>query len=541
MTDRYVDSAALGAGTGSSGAPFQSLALLGASGLVTNGDRIIIDNTLREAIPAAAIAANDLTIISRSISTRAIITGADIVPTASWVATAYPNVYVYQLAGNTGGNVAESGYVMTCLEWVSLAATAAVLQPGSFTYDSANSRVYMRPSMTLRDAVYEVATRTSCMVDTASFDGITFDGIEFKQGSRTLMQIINRTGIEVKNCRGFYAGGNQSGGYYVGNGIELSAGVIGFRVHHNEFVQIFDSAISPQLYNNTTTVGNGRIDHNEIDLCGFHNIELSQTLAPTGNAFFDIEVDHNTIRRAGAGWRFEGVTADGIFVGVESTACTFRDINIHHNLMIDCPWAMRTALRLCTVTGVRWESNVSRMTTPQTTGNSRGIHSDGDGEFENNLIDGHLYGAVLFGSAAGTYATGLWHNSFVDVAYGLLADTTGGTTTMTARNNLFMTSDAGVSFLRTFNSTGLTLDIDYCAIRSGLGLGGASIGANSVRPTVAEVGMDANRNIPLTSTLVGLGTHRRYGKDSRGKQRWNRPCIGHQEPHRLRAARTLPV
>ncbi|MES2958519.1 MAG: hypothetical protein V4792_10035 [Pseudomonadota bacterium] len=530
MTTWWTDPTVSGVGTGARTDPYRSTASI----VPGAGDVIALKcgATYREQIPAASIAANSLRIVSYGNGALPIVTGGEIIPAGSWTLTAEAGVYLYQLPGNTGGNVTESGIPMTNVLWVTnLATTAPLIPVGGFSYDYTNGRVYIRPTLTIGAAEYEVAARKYCILSTSAYAGLEIEGINFIRASYNAIQLQNRTSVDFHDNEMFSVGGNNAGSAYIGNGIELSAGAHGARVYRNTFRDIFDSPITWQLYDSSVSITDGEAHHNLIERCGFYGIEITHTgSALTGSTISDIEVYENDIRYAGYYLgRPTTVTGRGIHVGNPYAACETSRILIRDNRLTQCRWGLSTNLRDCVSTGVVFRGNVAA--TSQSPSNGRGIFANGNTLFEANVIDGYNYSVGVYGSSAGTFTPTLHNNAFLNAVESIVSDVGApGTTTLTGRNNVWFQSG---QMFRQFGS-GVLFDLDYEAVKAGTSLTGITIGSNSTRPTDVMLGADYRPRVgsPVLSAGTKLSGYRR---DADGKQRPNPPSQGAYDTARLRA------
>ncbi len=276
------------------------------------GDTIILRSGVTYAassMPAGLLTPNNIT-VGITGSARAIISGG--VVRADWTFDAPNNVYSRPaVAGNTLGNVTEDGVPMRFRQWdTNIATTAAGMSTGaslpywsgSMTYDPVARIVYIRPSSGVpADHVYVVSETLNGFSNSNTSTGLRIEGVEVRSVSRHGMVLLNKRDVEIVGCKFAVIGGTKPSSVWVGNGIELSAGVWGADVSGCEFEDIFDSAVTSQLYEGAPAqIGSHRWAQINAKRCGLHVVEVSCQTA--NQTISDIETADVTSLDHGLGW-----------------------------------------------------------------------------------------------------------------------------------------------------------------------------------------------------------------------------------------------
>ncbi len=540
MTVWYVDPDWPTAGSGSVINPYANE----SSAVLADGDTISVKcGTEARRQFANALAANNLTVNSYDMGagTKPIFNGADTVSAGAFVATAQAGIYAYTLPGNTGGNVTENGTYMLHKVWTTnLATTAPTIPLGGFSIDTATSTVYIRPaSGGAPTGTYEVSARLqNFSVSGGPYVGLLITGLELKDASRYGVIAFDRSDFTFRDNVVRHAGGHATTTTYVGQGIEFNKGCHNHLCEENDFYDIFDSPITPQVSVNSHTINGGVIRYNRIYGCGFFAIEISITNTPTNAAITNIKVYCNTAYNVGfASWRDSTVTARGISVSASQATSTLGNIQVFSNVFIDCRWGLSANTRDCVSYGILFSRNVCLMRNYTSPSNGRGIYTNGNAKFVGNKIVGYTYGIGVYGTSVVTRTPTLINNSFIDCPNGIVSDVSGaGTTTLRLRNNLFKIS---TQLFQQFGS-GLLFDMDWLAITAGITVNGLTIGSNTIRPTNDAIAMnDETYDIGLDSVLVAACPRIDAARDVNGRPFYGRASIGCTEPLRARTARAL--
>lgn len=281
--------------------------------VTTTGDTVLLRSGVTYAassIPAALLSPSGVTLGASGTGTKPIISGGTV--RSDWTLDAPNSVYSRTYASNILGNVTEDGVPMKYVAWdTDIATTAAAMTDGaslpywsgSMTYDPANFIVYIRPSSGAASAhVYVVSDSANAdgtaIYDTATGSGLLIDGIELRNISRTGIHLFNKKSAVISDCDFRVIGGIKPASLWIGNGLELSQGCNGVQVLRCDFQDIFDSAMTSQLYEGTrATIGWHLYEDNTVSRYGMHGVEIS---LQTANQFItDIEVSGLTAADAG--------------------------------------------------------------------------------------------------------------------------------------------------------------------------------------------------------------------------------------------------
>lgn len=284
------------------------------SAIVTGtGDTILLQSGVTysaSAIPAGFLSPSNVTLGVTGDGDLPIISGGVI--RSDW--TFDPTYGVYSrpaYPGNTLGNVTEDGVGMKFVAWnTDLATTAAAMVSGqdlprwsgSMTYDPATFTVYIKPSSGIADQhEYVVSEILNGIFSTATNSNLWIEGIDFRHLSRHALTLFNKTNLNIHYCNFEMIGGVKPSSLWLGNGIELSKGVWGAHVSHCSFADIFDSAVTSQLYEGVpTTIGSHKWERITASRCGLTVVEIS---CQTGNqTIYDVETVDVYSNDHGRGW-----------------------------------------------------------------------------------------------------------------------------------------------------------------------------------------------------------------------------------------------
>jgi len=282
--------------------------------VTTTGDTVLLRSGVTYAassIPAALLSPSGVTLGASGTGVKPVISGGTV--RSDWTLDAPNNVYSRTYASNILGNVTEDGVPMKYVAWdADIAKTAAAMTDGaslpywsgSMTYDPAKLIVYIRPSSGAASAhVYVVSDSANAdgtaIYSTATATGLLIDGIELRNISRTGIHLFNKTGAVISDCDFRVIGGIKPASLWLGNGLELSKGCNGAQVLRCGFQDIFDAAMTSQLYEGTpSAIGWHLYEDNTVARYGMHGIEISMQTA--NQAITDIEISGLTATDAGA-------------------------------------------------------------------------------------------------------------------------------------------------------------------------------------------------------------------------------------------------
>lgn len=315
------------------------------------GDTILLRSGVTysaSAIPSGFLNPSDVTLGIAGTGDLPVISGG--IVRSDWVFDPINNVYSRPAyTGNTLGNVTEDGVAMKFTAWnTDIATTAAAMSygqnlpkwSGSMTYDPVNFIVYIRPSSgTANQHVYVVSEILNGIFNSATNRNLLIEGIDFRHLSRHALTLFNKTDLRIRNCNFEMIGGVKPSSLWLGNGIELSKGVWGSVVSDCSFADIFDSAVTSQLYEGVpTTIGSHKWERLTATRCGLTVVEIS---CQTGDQTIqDVETAGVISSDHGVGWSGDrnGAVLSHLSQGPTSkvTRCFARNIvgNVQRRLYI---------------------------------------------------------------------------------------------------------------------------------------------------------------------------------------------------------------
>lgn len=288
----YVDSTWAGATTGAQSSPLNSFSQIAA--IVQDGDTIALScaRTFRETLPAAAIEKNNLRIVTYGTGARPKIMGSNRV--SNWSFNATYGLYYTNLGSNVGGNVTENGVPLSFVPWTTnLATTAPLIPEGGFSFDFNAYNLYVRPGYRIDD-VFEASVRLYGIdgLPLSFHSGLYIEGVEIVGTSRHGIWLHNRGPVEVCDVVVRVIGGLKEPSFWLGNGIEINRGSSGSVVRDCLIEDIFDSAISPQIYDPSAyTLLGATVKYNTLRRCGMGGVEVSTQTA--NNIITGVQVHHN--------------------------------------------------------------------------------------------------------------------------------------------------------------------------------------------------------------------------------------------------------
>lgn len=343
MATVYVDSNWTGSTTGSQSTPFNTLAQA-TTGTINDGDTLALKcgSVFRESMGSYVLQRNFLRIVAYGEGARPRIVGSDII--TSWSYNATYGLFSTNLGSNVGGNVTENGVPLRFTAWnTDIATTAPNIPQGGFTFDSVNFILYVRPGGGNMSGVFEVSSRLYGIYALDTRTGHYIEGVEISGFSRHGMIYQNKTNLEINDVYVRQCGGVYSGGFYIGNGIEISKGCDYAVCRDSRIEDIFDSAISPQLFEaSAATLTGVRVIRNTLRRCGMGGVEISSQTA--SNSIYGTEVGYNDIADIGQNnWSGDrGGSAFYIAVNGGNTVEVTGNL-FHHNKARRCQRGYLTA------------------------------------------------------------------------------------------------------------------------------------------------------------------------------------------------------
>lgn len=240
---------------------------------------------------------------------------------------------------NIVGCVRMDGAPLTFVEWKgSLAATRGAMTDGSWTFDGVNYILYIDwPSC----PVVSVAESLYCANLNYARSGLNITGWAFMGATRHAMQHYGRTDfvytdIEVAYCGGHYIGGSAVN---LGNGIEVTDGSARGRIVRPYVHDVFDSGISPQLYDENATLSDIAIVGATVERCGQAGIEISIQGGTSTVTMQRISADDCDVRSSGLGWsgrRYNGGWGIQVIANKTGAGFTVSHVGVRKNRIRDC-------------------------------------------------------------------------------------------------------------------------------------------------------------------------------------------------------------
>lgn len=324
------------AGSGTKSDPYPSFA--SASG-VTHGDVLWGESgyVFSEQFPTLWVQANNLRLDVWGGSKRPEIDMAVRRADFTWNATYQCWTRTY--ASNIVGCVRMDGSPLTFVEWKgSIAATRGAMTDGSWTFDGVNFILYIDwPS----SPVVHVAESLYCANLNYARSGLRITGWAFKGATRHAFQHYGRTDfvytdLEVGYCGGHYIGGSAVN---LGNGIELTDGTARGRIVRPWIHDVFDSGISPQLYDENATLSDIAIVGATIERCGQAGVEVSIQGGTTTVTMERVAVEDCDVRESGYGWsgrRYNGGWGIQVIANKTGAGFTVSHVGVRKNRISDC-------------------------------------------------------------------------------------------------------------------------------------------------------------------------------------------------------------
>ena len=356
VTIYYIDPTNPSAGAGTRANPYQSFASLPS--VLSDGDVILgrSGTTIKESLLNTRFVANNLRLGvyggSGKFTVDLFVTRAD------WTYDSANDVWYRDYAASTGP-VLEDGRPLVFVEWSSnIATTRQLMTPGSWAANTSTHRLYILPTVGVPGSHrIEVAEIDQCYHGTQDQrSGLTIEGWHFRGSKYTGFVIYNTLGLLIQDCDVDTCGGGWAGSYRTGNGFQISHGCHDFVLRRIKAWDIFDSAISPQVYTTEQILSGGLIEHCEVVRSGLCGIETSLTLGDDGPCGLeDITIRRNVVRDSGRGWsgiRFGTGTGLSFLTNVHSADHWVRAMRVVDNKVYNCTGAAYRAYRCNSPVGV---------------------------------------------------------------------------------------------------------------------------------------------------------------------------------------------
>lgn len=327
------------AGSGTKSDPY---ALFSSAASVADGDVIWAESgtVFSEQFPSLWVQRNNLRLDVWGGSERPVIDVATF--RNDFTYDADHDVWVRQYGANTIGCVRMDGAALQFVEWNSdLQTTRGAMGEWSWAFDGINFTLYIvcrkAPSVLVAETLYAANLnypRHDLHITGWAFKGAARHGIEHY--SRTDSSF---TDVEVAFCGGHYIGGSAKN---LGNGIEMTDGCARIDIVRPFIHDIFDSGITPQLYDEGATVSDIRIRRGLFERCGQAGVEVSIQGGITAATVSRITVEENDCRHSGRGWsgiRYQGGWGYQVIANKTGAGFVVRDVGVFRNRAYNCTGA----------------------------------------------------------------------------------------------------------------------------------------------------------------------------------------------------------
>jgi hypothetical protein len=238
------------------------------------------------------------------------------------------------------GNISENGLMLTFLPWKStLSATFLSAALGTFSFDYAQKRIFIKPSANPSGKIYRASRKlygvsaigkSDVLIQNIKIVRFSLNGINFQN-----CQNCSAKNVTISDGGGVFLANNPSGTpsyIYGGNGIEYDTNSSGGLVDGATISGIFDSGISPQTYADNQISSGITFQNSTIDTCGFAGIEISilSNGGSVGSQIKNIKMSGLTITNSGKGWsgRRYGTEGHGVRVQADAGAGTISGIDL---------------------------------------------------------------------------------------------------------------------------------------------------------------------------------------------------------------------
>lgn len=279
MTTYYVDTSQPTNGSGSQVSPFNTL----ASVVTAAGDMVLLKagtTVPASTVPAGFMTPSGLTIGAYGTGDRPIISGG--INRSGWTFDGVNSVWSKAYASNVVGNITEDGAPMRFVPWAAnLAASAALMTAGSFCFDYNGFVLYIKPSAgSANDHQYVVSESLYGLSSGTANTGLAIFDLDIRSISRHSLVLANKKNFRLEGISVSMAGGIRDPSFHLGNGFELAVGSNNGDIVDCEFYDIFDSAVTSQLYEGSSAIVK---DHRYKNLiakrCGMSGVEISTQTA----------------------------------------------------------------------------------------------------------------------------------------------------------------------------------------------------------------------------------------------------------------------
>lgn len=324
-----------GTGTGTRSDPYASL----ATPTVNDGDTLVAQSgkVFWEAVPAAWRLLNNLRFLVYGGSNRPIIDVGTARSDFTYNSTY--SVWTRQYASNVVGCVRNGNEPLVFVPWnTNIATTRNSMGEGSWTFDGVNFILYIVSSSTPSVIVGET---NYCANWNAAISGWIMEGWGFYGASRHALSMQGPTDmkfvdVEVGLCGGLYIGGSAMN---LGNGIEMTDTCARIEIVRPYIHDVFDSGITPQLYDENATISDIVIRDGTITRCGQAGVEVSIQGGTSTVTMSDIAVYKNDVSECGFGWsgiRYSGGWGLQIVANKTGAGFVIKNVGFYQNRIKDC-------------------------------------------------------------------------------------------------------------------------------------------------------------------------------------------------------------
>ena len=242
----------------------------------------------------------------------------------------------WYLVSPSCGVVTEDGYPLTFLEWdTDFFTTTANSKEGSYCYWPGANILYVKCSDSgdPNTKTIEAAERDYCAHIT--HDDFSISGINTEYGGfvNFLIENCKNTTVDSMSCN--LAGGRfvTELGVYIGNGLQMGDGSKSVTVNNVSFDHIFDTAISPQTYNDNAVIDNININNITAKRCGYAGLEIAVTGSTANSTIKNVEAKSLNISASGFG--FSGIRYGNKGTGIHIETPELVDNSFLENIKIN--------------------------------------------------------------------------------------------------------------------------------------------------------------------------------------------------------------
>lgn len=246
----------------------------------------------------------------------------------NWTYDAVNDVWVSDALANIryGGCILEDGEPLDWRIWTtSRAITAQTMVPGTACFDNLSLQYFIKPRTATPSSHLYAACAGIAILRLSRGGSFRISAIDFQLSSQGLSAggggaEALRGGWTIEDCDFSFMGGSVDAPNAValGNGLGISdnTGVQGTSyIKRCRYLDIFDSGLSPQQWENNATIKDIEIIENEAIRCGLTGFEVSLT-SQSGtytNLIENVNIRKSIARDGGYGWSGNryGSTANG--------------------------------------------------------------------------------------------------------------------------------------------------------------------------------------------------------------------------------------